>query len=445
MRIRAEERELAVRGRGTIRKSGLHSKTTLQDNSTPLTKPWKNSGQNPPGATSAALSGITSSDAATSLILYSPATTVWPPRSPFPGMAVRWSLDTRMVSWSFATSLSGGNLRIVTGDGRLISNLWFSPDSLVLASTCCKVPEPNQVTLWNPTTARPFAEIPQVNGHVPYGAFTAEGNRLLLLEHNLNADDQKNMLVFWDLTRGPENPVPGVAPIASSRMAYPSNGRWMATSHVRNMVTLRDTRTGKPITTLSRSFDWISELAASDDGQILAVADLRSITIWDIAANRELGTVALDKPGPLDVFPGRQSACERGFGTDPEHCSDCRRQNALRDRSAGGRRKRPEDCIFTGRENDCDTRNQRHRDHLDTTSGRTLARFGREIGRVGCVAFTPDGETLIVPGADGPISHGKLPHRSSRSPRSRATTTRFGALRILPTARRSSRRQTTIR
>ena len=220
---RAQERELAAPGRGTIRKSGLPSKTARQGNSTPLTRSWKNSGQNPPGTTSAALSGITSSDSAASNL-----SVLTSHKSLATAIAV--SGDGRTLVTGHADgvlvfcdlALGREFARIATGDGRGISNLWFSPDSLVLASTSCKAPEPNQVTLWNPTTARPFADIPQINGHVRYGAFTSEGNRLLFLEHNLNGDVQKNKLVFWDLTRGPEHPVPGVAPIACSRVAYPA-------------------------------------------------------------------------------------------------------------------------------------------------------------------------------------------------------------------------------
>jgi WD40 repeat protein/serine/threonine protein kinase len=308
--------------------------------------------------------------------------------------------DGVIVLWDLAQARERARFQAHAGH---VGHLSFSPDGRVLASSSIRPGGPNQVRLWNPRTARPFASLPQVGGDINYLALASVGKALWFVEHGLNHNRSNNKLIFWNLTRGPERPLPGGAPIAGARMAYAPQGGWLATSAHAGKVTLRDPATGEAKKTLTKSFRWIGELAASADGRTLAVADRRSITFCDVESDRELGSVMLAPYGPITFSPDGNRLVYRADDVSAVALITDVRTNPRRlslERASGNLRPiafSPDGRMLAGE------KLGRVVTLWDTTSGQTLAEFTRETRRFGSLVFTPGGESLIITTDDGPI------------------------------------------
>jgi WD40 repeat protein/serine/threonine protein kinase len=308
--------------------------------------------------------------------------------------------DGVVVFWDLAEGRERARVQAHAG---LVGKVSFSPEGRFQATSSHRGVGPNQVRLWDARKASLVASLPQVDGGIPYLTFAAAGKALWFMEHGLTGDESKNKLIFWDLTRGPENPLSGGAPIACSKMAYAPQGEWLATNATASNVTLRDATTGKVRETLPKSFPWIGELAISPDGRTLAVATRKEIVLWDILSKRELGSVAVAAEGPFTFSPdGNRLACRAGDARSIALIAEIR-TNPRRlwpERASGNMMPiafSPDGRTLAGE------KLGRVVTLWDTTSGQTLAEFTRETRNLGRLIFTPDGESLIVTTEDGPI------------------------------------------
>ena len=155
-----------------------------------------------------------------------------------------------------------------------------------------------------PDTARPLGRFRGSRDTSLTGRFQPMAARWIILEHDLNADSTKNMVVLWNLAHGPENPVPGAAPIVCAGWPTPRMADGWLRSRTGKMVTLRDTATGQPIKTFA-------DRSLGSAGTLLSRRQtsppIQVNHIWDTSSGRELGSVRFDGD-PSRVLPRWKSA-----------------------------------------------------------------------------------------------------------------------------------------
>jgi WD40 repeat protein len=300
--------------------------------------------------------------------------------------------------------LASGRERIrFQGHARQVSGLLFSPNGGTLATWSTVAGTPSEVRLWDPGTGGLLATIAGISGHVVGLAFSPGGRVLAVSEHDRNGDSSKNRAVFCSLERGPENPARGAAPIVCDKIAYSPDGRWLATSAGSGNVTLRDATTGDARVTLCKPFRSISEMAGSNDGGTLAVADHTSVGFWDIATQRELGSVAIPSLVSLAFSPdGNRLAGVSDTGKAIKLIVDVRTNpRVILLETASGKELQ---TVFSADGKTLAGGGSGLSPTVwDASSGRKLAEFSGKTGSAGRLAFAPGGESLIFSSEDGRI------------------------------------------
>ncbi|MFN2297261.1 MAG: WD40 repeat domain-containing protein [Anaerolineales bacterium] len=105
-------------------------------------------------------------------------------------------------------------------------------------------------------------------------AFSPDGATLILLDVN-------ETVSRWDAKDGRLlSSIPGDAERVFSGAFW--GGEWFAAGYGDGSVTLGDVDTGDPVRTLQGHPDWISSLAFSPDGKILAVGSGDVVALWDV-------------------------------------------------------------------------------------------------------------------------------------------------------------------
>ena len=308
--------------------------------------------------------------------------------------------DGTLVFWD----LAAGRERIrFPGHARAVTGLLMSPDGRALTSWSTVEGTPSEVKLWDPGSGRQLATIPVINEYVGGLAYSLDGRVLIILEHDVNGDSSKNKVVFWDLARGPEHPVPGAAPIACDKMAYSPDGRWLATGMLSGSeVTLTAAATGQPMKTLSNRFAGIGGIVFSPDGNTVAVYS-SGITFWDTCSGRELGSLPFPMARQAEFSPdGNRFAGVAYTGDAIELIKDVRtdpREVPLESSSSKDLRVAfsPDGKTLAG------GGAKRSATLWDTTSGRKLAEFPGTTGSVECMVFAPGGQSLIFASQDGRV------------------------------------------
>jgi WD40 repeat protein len=290
------------------------------------------------------------------------------------------------------------------GQARGGPGLLFSPDGRVLASRSAPMQERSEVTLWAADSGRRLATIPGINGYLVAFGFAAGGRVLVMLEHGLNGDLSKNRVVFWNLARGPENPVPGAAAIDCDCMAISADGRWLATGRPADIsVTLRDGATGRPVRTFPKRYGGLAGLALSPDGRVLVAYHAPGSTIWDTRSGRELGSDPVHAWSYAKFSPdGNRLAAVtalrdgidlvKDVTTNPQwvHVETGLHKDLEFAFSPDGR------VLATGGSGLSPTL-------WDSSSLRKLAEYRGNMRRSRCFIFAPGGESLIFRSEDGRI------------------------------------------
>jgi eukaryotic-like serine/threonine-protein kinase len=305
-----------------------------------------------------------------------------------------------LLFWDLA---AGRERKRFQGHPREVSGLMFSPNGGTLAAWSTVEGTASEVKLWDPGTGRQLTTIAGISGRVVGLAFSPDGRVLAVSEHDRSGESSKNRAVFWRLDRGPENATPGEAPIFCDKLVYSQDGRWLATSGSSGNVTLRDATRGDARVPLPKPFRSISGMAVSNDGATLAVADQTSVSFWDNATLREIGSVAIPSLVSLAFSPdGNRLAGVSDTGqrihliaevrTDPHRMVLAESSgNALQTAfSADGK------TLAGGGSGLSPT-------IWDASSGRKLAEFSGKTGSAGRLVFAPGGESLIFSSEDGRI------------------------------------------
>jgi WD40 repeat protein len=206
------------------------------------------------------------------------------------------SFDGTIKIWDAA---SGRELRVLSGHAGLVNSIAFSPDGRVLASGSAD----HTAKLWDVASGR---ELRTLGGHaeqVTSVAFAPDGRMLA-------SGSGDRTVKLWDTASGNElRSLSGHSTWINS-VAFSPDGRVLASGsgqlggdgvNANNAIKLWDVASGSELRTLIGHSAWITAVAFSRDGKLLASASGdRTVKLWDPTGGREQRT--------LDGFLGRVSS-----------------------------------------------------------------------------------------------------------------------------------------
>jgi WD40 repeat protein len=193
------------------------------------------------------------------------------------------SFDGTITIWDAA---SGRELRLLRGHSGLVNSIAFSPDGKVLASGGTD----RTVKFWDVASGR---ELQTLTGHgeqVTSIAFSADGSLLA------SASGDRTVKL-WDVASGTMlRTLSGHAAWINS-VAFSPDGRMLASGsgelgrdgvNAANAIKLWDVASGSELRTLIGHAAWVTAVAFSRDGKLLASASGdRTVKLWDVASGRE--------------------------------------------------------------------------------------------------------------------------------------------------------------
>ncbi len=306
-------------------------------------------------------------------------------------------------------------MRILQGHTGPVRCLAYAPDGLILASGS----DDGTVRLWDLATGHLYHTLAGPQDWVRSVAFAPDGRRLaagcwddqLYLRHlpSRNGFSKQPRLVngvagasggFWAVAFSPDGwslaggGGDGSVVVLRRReskeirhtlsghrgpvttVAYSPDGQWLATGSHDRTIKLRDGNWLRERASLVGHEDWVRIAAFAPDGQTLASGDYEgTILLWDVPRTKDIVGPAPHSPleiHPRSVLRGHQGpVCQVAF-------------------TAGGRTLASASWDGTVR-------------FRDVAGGRERRAFDWQIGKVHCLAFSPDGLTAAAGGQDHSI------------------------------------------
>jgi WD40 repeat protein len=212
------------------------------------------------------------------------------------------SFDGTIKIWDAA---SGRELRVLSGHAGMVNSIAFSPDGRALASGSAD----RTVKLWDVASGRELRTLAGHGEKVMSVAFSPDGRILA------SAGGDRTVKL-WDTASGSElRTLRGHLTWINS-VAFSPDGRVVASAsgelggdgvNANNAIKLWDVASGNELRTLIGHAAWVTAVAFSGDGKLLASASGdRTVKLWDPTSGREQRT--------LGGFVGRVSCV--GFSPD---------------------------------------------------------------------------------------------------------------------------------
>jgi WD40 repeat protein len=206
------------------------------------------------------------------------------------------SLDGTIKIWDAA---SGQELHLLRGHVAIIHSIAFSPDGRVLASGSAD----RTVKLWDIASGRELRTLVGHGDQVMSVAFSPDGRMVA-------SGSGDRTVKLWDTATGSQLRTLTGSPTWINAVAFSPDGRILASSsgaitadgvNANNAIKLWDVASGRELRTLIGHAAWVTAVAFSRDGQLLASASGdRTVKLWEVAGGREVRT--------LGGFAGRVSS-----------------------------------------------------------------------------------------------------------------------------------------
>ncbi len=276
-------------------------------------------------------------------------------------------LDRTVRLWDAAT---GREVRCLEGHEASIGSVLFSPDGKVLATGDGDWGA--TIRLWDVASGKELRRCTGHHGPVCQLSFSPDGKTLA------SAGCWERVVRLWDAGTGRES-----SPFARHQgevaaVAFSPDGKALLTGCADGALRLWDTAGGVERLRLSGHKGRVATVAFSSNGRLLASGahQDREVRLWDAASGRSVRTLAVDRPDVSCV----------AFSPDGKLLAA---GNGVEDMLLPGGAAMP----------DCTVR------LWEAASGKQVRRLPLTKGRVGAVAFSPDGRILAAAGPDDSAVH----------------------------------------
>jgi WD40 repeat protein len=286
---------------------------------------------------------------------------------------------------------AAGHLLHQLDDAEAVSAFAFAPDGRTLVTA-----SGSALRLWDVATGRSLQQWQAHDQAVTSVAFTPDGQGLI-------SGSGDRTVRQWDLT-GKEIRKFGGKLDAIVGVAVSPDGKIVAAGARRSTVYLWDTATGQELKQLSGDGSLLFAIAFAPDGRSLAMCSKTIIRLWDVAEGKELRqfgqpvtdevtshnndkTLAFSPSGAL-LAAGGKSIRVWDTATGKEV------------RSFGLGRRLVSSVAFIGEQVVASGGGEQEVHLWDVSTGTLQRPHTGHHDRVECVAFAPDGKTIVTGGAD---------------------------------------------